>query len=93
VARPARRLRAGHLECVCRRSASLFSFVLSYFVIASASEAIQLLYRAALDCFVAFTPRNDDRNRWLFDIAACTIRAHSRRENALDCALRFGAEA
>jgi hypothetical protein len=30
-----------------------YSFVLSYFVIASASEAIQLLYRAALDCFVA----------------------------------------
>jgi hypothetical protein len=47
------------------------SFFLTYFVIASASEAIQLLYRAALDCFVAFASRNDDRNRWLFDMAAC----------------------
>src|ERR1700691_4507421 len=41
------------------------------------------LYRAALDCFVAFAPRNDDRNRWLFDIAACKTPAQPCCENEL----------
>ena len=57
VARPARRLRAGIRQCVCRRSASF------YLPEASRKEAFRRpnsFYGSLRNSFVASAPRNDD---------------------------------